>query len=983
MPLTRQRARNTLSTSASAATSGVSSPFSEKPSKQSTPATSVDDDVKETDTKSARNLRSINATKGKKRARESSDEDIPIASRATKRRSVTKTAYVEIPKQRTSGVTYKAESVVAEVESDDDVGVRADEQFSIDESGDSGSDYEASDDDIEGEQAESVTDQESDFHDGLTEEGIDDDTVMMDAAIQLSLMTTRLDENHIAGMSSEGAGPSSLRPPVTKAASLRAAAAERRLAREQSGGDYVPDDFSGSDEEPKRGGKKSALQKLATVNSRKESTSYGERQKQRREKRRLDRLARGANSKEEAELRRKLGRKLTYAEKSTIALNKHHPDLRDVWGDLERDIAIVVPQKAEQPAGMKVTLLPFQMESLYWMRNQENGIWKGGVLADEMGMGKTIQMISLLVSDKGIKPNLVVAPTVAIMQWRNEIEAHTEGFKVLVWHGSSRASDIKELKKYDVVLTTYAVLESCFRKQENGFKRKGKIIKERSPIHQIHWNRIILDEAHNIKERSTNTAKATFELQGNFRWCLSGTPLQNRVGELYSLIRFLGGDPFSYYFCKQCDCKSLHWKFSDKRSCDDCGHSPMKHTCLWNNEILTPIQKNGMVGPGQTAFKKLKILLDRMMLRRTKLERADDLGLPPRTVVVRRDYFSPEEKELYLSLFSDAKRQFNTYVDSGTVLNNYSNIFSLLTRMRQMACHPDLVLRSKSNAGTFSQDLSGEATVCRLCNEVAEDAIQAKCRHIFDRECIKQYLNTAIEATPACPVCHLPLTIDLEAPALELEENVAPRQGILGRLDLDTWRSSSKIEALVEELSNLRRQDTTTKSIVFSQFVNFLDLIAYRLQKAGFTICRLEGTMSPQARDATIQHFMSNVHVTVFLVSLKAGGVALNLTEASRVFLMDSWWNPAVEYQAMDRIHRLGQHRPVQVVKLVVEDSIESRIIQLQEKKAAMVDATLSTDDSAMGRLTPEDLGFLFRFYFKILLSVFSDELNGRESTLY
>ena len=113
----------------------------------------------------------------------------------------------------------------------------------------------------------------------------------------------------------------------------------------------------------------------------------------------------------------------------------------------------------------------------------------------------------------------------------------------------------------------------------------------------------------------------------------------------------------------------------------------MKHVCLWNHEILGPIQKNGMGGPGDAAFKKLKILLDRMMLRRTKVshhrrkflkqhlillqvQRADDLGLPPRTVVVRRDYFSPEEKELYLSLFSDAKRQFSTYVNSGTVLNS-------------------------------------------------------------------------------------------------------------------------------------------------------------------------------------------------------------------------------------------------------------------------------------------------------------------------
>lgn len=171
------------------------------------------------------------------------------------------------------------------------------------------------------------------------------------------------------------------------------------------------------------------------------------------------------------------------------------------------------------------------------------------------------------------------------MQWRNEIETHTDGMKVLVWHGASRESDIDELQKYDVVrialrpfcerymtrliqvLTTYSVLESCFRKQQSGFKRRGHIIKEDSLLHRVEWKRIVvsgsicaalarslihmqLDEAHNIKERSSNTAKAAFELQSKYKWCLSGTPLQNRVGELYSLVRFLGGDPFSYYFCK-------------------------------------------------------------------------------------------------------------------------------------------------------------------------------------------------------------------------------------------------------------------------------------------------------------------------------------------------------------------------------------------------------------------------------------------------
>jgi DNA repair protein RAD16 len=136
-----------------------------------------------------------------------------------------------------------------------------------------------------------------------------------------------------------------------------------------------------------------------------------------------------------------------------------------------------------------------------------------------------------------------------------------------------------------------------------------------------------------------------------------------------------------------------------------------------------------------------------------------------------------------------------------------------------------------------------EEAVCRLCNEFAEDAIQSRCHHVFDRECVKSYLSVA-GGTPDCPVCHLPLTIDLSAPALDMSElmkdgsgkgNVV-RQGMLGRLNLDTWRSSTKIEMLVEELSKLREGDASTKSIVFSQFVNFLDLVAWRLKKAGFNV---------------------------------------------------------------------------------------------------------------------------------------------------
>ncbi|GAA5869892.1 hypothetical protein JCM3774_000522 [Rhodotorula dairenensis] len=656
-------------------------------------------------------------------------------------------------------------------------------------------------------------------------------------------------------------------------------------------------------------------------------------------------------------------RKLSNFEKTAFYLNANHPELKTCWDEL-RALPVRTVEQAIQPAALTQKLLPFQLEGLHWLIKQEQGPFKGGFLCDEMGMGKTIQTISLILSDwspshpKG--STLVLAPTVAIMQWKSEIEKFTKGFKVLIYHGANRLNNVKEMEKYDVVLTSYAVLESTFRREQKGFTRKGKILKEDSILHKVKWHRVILDEAHNIKDRQANTAKAAFALRAHFRWCLSGTPLQNRVGELYSLIRFVGCDPYAFYFCKRCNCKSLHW-LCTKGPCSECGHSAMQHVCYWNHEVLKPIQFGGATsGEGSRAFAKLSLLLSHLMLRRTKVERADDLGLPPRIVNVRRDYFTEEEEELYQSLFKDVKRKFNTYADEGTVLNNYSNIFTLITRMRQMADHPDLVIKSKTAQPVehAAADLPTEILTCRLCLDEAEDAIKTACRHIFCRECVRQYLETAIEFKPECPVCHLPMSIDLDQDAIEVDET--GRQGFLARIDPTKARTSTKIEALLEELSKTRTEDRTLKTLVFSQFTTMLDLVARRLQLSGFKFVRLMGSMTPLARDNTIKAFTEDPDCTVFLISLKAGGVALNLVEASRAIILDPWWNPAVELQAMDRTHRIGQHRPINVTRLIIENSIEARILDLQKKKENLAASTLGDDDKAMGRLTPEDLMFLF-----------------------
>ncbi|KAK6456101.1 SNF2 family N-terminal domain-containing protein [Scheffersomyces xylosifermentans] len=657
--------------------------------------------------------------------------------------------------------------------------------------------------------------------------------------------------------------------------------------------------------------------------------------------------------------------KVPYFTRITNRLYEFHPHLKDVFpylGSCER----IVTERSPQPPGMNIKLLPFQLEGLNWLMKQEDGEFQGGILADEMGMGKTIQTIALFMMDLKKRPNLVVGPTVALMQWKNEIEKHTvEGsLKVLLFHGANRTSSAEELSKYDVILTSYSVLESVFRKQNYGFKRKNGLVKEKSPLHEVEFYRVILDEAHNIKDRTSGTAKAANNLKTQKKWCLTGTPLQNRIGEMYSLIRFMKIAPFHQYFCTRCECNSEEWKFSDWRHCDQCGHSPMVHTNFFNHFMLKNIQKFGIAGDGLVSFQNIRLLLGNIMLRRTKLERADDLGLPPRIVEIRKDKFNEEEKDLYTSLYSDSKRKFNDYVAEGVVLNNYANIFTLITRMRQLADHPDLVLK-RVGTNQISSEVEG-VIMCQLCDDEAEEPIESKCHHRFCRMCIQEYVESfsGEDKNLRCPVCHIGLSIDLEQTAIEVDEVQFSKASIVNRIKMGShggeWRSSTKIEALVEELYKLRSDKHTIKSIVFSQFTSMLDLIEWRLKRAGFQTVKLQGSMSPQQRDNTIKYFMDNTEVEVFLVSLKAGGVALNLCEASQVFLMDPWWNPSVEWQSMDRVHRIGQKRPIRITRFCIEDSIESKIIELQEKKANMIHATINSDDAAVSRLTPDDLQFLF-----------------------
>ncbi|KAM4066474.1 type III restriction enzyme, res subunit [Hirsutella rhossiliensis] len=637
-------------------------------------------------------------------------------------------------------------------------------------------------------------------------------------------------------------------------------------------------------------------------------------------------------------------------------LEHHHPELSKMWDDLEK-MPILKAGMAQQPQSISRRLKPFQLEGLAWMKEMEKTEWKGGLLGDEMGLGKTIQAVSLIMSDYPAKqPSLVLVPPVALMQWQSEIKAYTDGtLKTFVFHGTNQKTKgitVKELKKYDVLMMSYNSLESMYRKQERGFKRKNGIHKEKSVIHSIHFHRIILDEAHCIKTRTTMTAKACFALKTDFRWCLTGTPLQNRIGEFFSLIRFLNIKPFASYLCKQCPCSSLEWNMKDDNRCRSCNHAGMQHVSVFNQELLNPIQKFGNLGPGRQAFRKLRLMTERIMLRRLKKDHTDAMELPVKEIYVDRQFFGEEENDFANSIMTNGQRKFDTYVAQGVLLNNYANIFGLIMQMRQVADHPDLLLKKHAEGGQ-------NVLVCCICDEPAEDTVRSRCKHDFCRACVASYVRSTDE--PDCPRCHIPLSIDLEQPEIEQDESLVKKNSIINRIKMENWTSSSKIELLVHELHKLRSDNASHKSIIFSQFTTMLQLIEWRLRRAGITTVMLDGSMTPAQRQASIEHFMTKVDVECFLVSLKAGGVALNLTEASRVFIVDPWWNPAAEWQSADRCHRIGQTRPCTITRLCIEDSVESRMVLIQEKKTSMIHSTVNGDDKAMESLTPEDMQFLFR----------------------
>ncbi|VAI75716.1 unnamed protein product [Triticum turgidum subsp. durum] len=549
---------------------------------------------------------------------------------------------------------------------------------------------------------------------------------------------------------------------------------------------------------------------------------------------------------------------------------------------------------------------------------------------------------------------LVVCPASVLKQWANELNdkvSQSARLSVLVYHGGARTKDPSELAKYDVVVTTYTIVANEVPKQnadddqdqKNGeessvgnkrkppskSKKRKKKLKDSDidldsgPVARVRWFRVVLDEAQTIKNFRTQVAKGCCGLRAKRRWCLSGTPIQNSIDELYSYFRFLKYDPYSTYssFCTM-----------------------IKH----------PIARNAVHG-----YKKLQTVLRIVLLRRTKETKINGepiINLPPKTIKLQKVDFTKEERAFYLTLEERSRQQFKEYAAAGTVKQNYANILLLLLRLRQ-AC------------------------------DTPEDAVVAMCGHIFCYQCIYERITTDENMCPV-PNCRNTLSTESVFSSGTLKICISGKTSThaIASSSADDGLSSisqssyisSKIQATVDILNSIINMHALTdsdtiesnpnrvspvKAIVFSQWTGMLDLLEFSLNSNLIQYRRLDGTMSLNSRDKAVKDFNTDPEVRVMIMSLKAGNLGLNMVAACHVILLDLWWNPYAEDQAIDRAHRIGQTRPVTVSRLTITDTVEDRILSLQEEKRAMVNSAFGEDKSSAHatRLTVDDLRYLFR----------------------
>jgi superfamily II DNA or RNA helicase len=470
----------------------------------------------------------------------------------------------------------------------------------------------------------------------------------------------------------------------------------------------------------------------------------------------------------------------------------------------DRIAAAEAPRPLDPPDTFVGVLRDYQREGVGWLQSLTE-IGMGGCLADDMGLGKTVQMLALLERrrrdpDRPHQPSLAVVPRSLVFNWIDEAARFTPGLRVVDYSGPQRAGLLDRAGDTDLFLTTY-----------------GTVRRDIELLESIDFDLAILDEAQAIKNPATKTARACRRLGADQRFALTGTPVENRLADLASIFQYLNP---------------------------------------------------GLIGRGGTVDRLLDADLDRagvrvvarvlrpFILRRTKEQVAPEL--PDKSEQLLVCDLDREQRALYDELH-DYYRQNLARNTNG---RSRMMVLEALLRLRQAACHPGLLDRSRAH------------------------------------------------------------------------------------------ESSAKLDALTEKL--LEVIAAGHNALVFSQFTSFLSIVKTRLDDLGVVYEYLDGRTRDRA--ARVNRFQNDRECPVFLISLKAGGHGLNLTAADYVFLLDPWWNPAVESQAIDRTHRIGQTRHVFAYRLIARDTVESKVLALQDRKRSLAEGIVGAENRELTGLRLDEL---------------------------
>ncbi|XP_026823254.1 ATP-dependent helicase ULS1-like [Rhopalosiphum maidis] len=614
----------------------------------------------------------------------------------------------------------------------------------------------------------------------------------------------------------------------------------------------------------------------------------------------------------------------------------------------------------QDPEGLVVSLMPHQKHAIAWLSWRESQEPCGGILADDMGLGKTLTMISLVLKEKQdsllsmvsidnrstdviIGGTLIVCPASLLSQWENEFKTKLKpGFlKVAQFNSINRNIAAIELARYDVVMTSYNIIMW-------DYKKKMFLL---SPFF-IKWKRIILDEAHQIRNKKTQTSYAVCKTKSMCRWAITGTPIHNKEADFFTLLKFIRCHPF-----------------------DD-----------WN------VWKRWVCNNDDAGKHRLFLLVKTLMLRRTKreLSKYTTFKIPTKNVHEIEIELSKEERNAYEKVLQFSSNLFATYLydkaakekvfdsnikvqskvqyfqeqsqDKDKIFKDHPellmfkkfknieeiqthHILVLLLRLRQICCHPTLI-KGPINEGNINEDVEsiledfnevseGDSTISdSFYNEITEIV---DCPNIIDLSRLMSHLT--LNEEPA-----------KKNPELNSDNNIFKK----------TW-ISTKIKVICDLVKKNILIGGTDKAIIVSEWPSFLYLIRKNL--AHYKTEMFSGAIPIVKRNKIIREFNNpDGGPQILLLSLKAGGVGLNLMVANHLFLMDVHWNPQMEAQASDRVYRVGQKKTVNIYKFICSNTIEKRILDIQIKKLQIANNLFEGTSAITSKITLDDLKQIFQF---------------------